>query len=147
MVDNNGDPDTGDLISAQLGGSHVLTPGPLWDDANATFELAYARIDSHSDRELRYDNQAMAWALRFELAYLNVVPGLDLKVPIFFQHTIDGTIREANMIDKAKTFNVVVKAIYLNNLSAQLGYTDYFDGGDDHLLTDRDNISFSVYSF
>ena len=71
-----------------------------------------------------------------------------LPSPIFFQHTIDGTVREANMIDKAKTFNVVVKAVYLNNLSVQIGYTDYFDGGDDHLLTDRDNVSFSIsYSF
>ena len=38
----------------------------------------------------------------------------------------------------------VIQAI----VRAALGYTNYFDGGDDNLLTDRDNVSFNVsYSF
>ena len=64
------------------------------------------------------------------------------------QRTFDGIIREANMIEDGTTFNLTVKAIYLNNFSAQVGYTNYFDGGHDNLLTDRDNVSFAVsYSF
>ncbi len=148
VVDADGNPDTGKLISAQLGGSHVLSPTRFWDDANLTFEFALARVDDYSDRDLRYDNQGIADALRFEMSYLNVVPGLDLFVPIFFQHGVDGTVREANMIEDAKTFNIVLKAVYLNNLNAQLGYSNFFDGGQDNLLTDRDNVSLSFsYSF
>jgi hypothetical protein len=52
------------------------------------------------------------------------------------------------MIDKANVFGITLKGIYLNNFSAEVGYSAYFDGGEDHLITDRDNVSFSVsYSF
>ncbi len=148
VVNAEGDPEPGDLLSLQLGGSHVLAPTALWDDANLTFEYALANIESHEDAELRYDNLAMAVAVRAEFAYLNVIPGLDIKLPIFLQHTLDGTIRESNMIDGATTFNIAVQGVYLNNVTAQLGYTNYFDGGLDNLLTDRDNLSISLsYSF
>lgn len=148
VVNSDGDPEEGDVIALQIGGSHVLEPTVLWDDASVTFELAHTRIDSHSNDELRYDDMATALALRLELAYLNVMQGIDLRLPVFWQYTLDGTILEANMIDRANVFNVTLKAVYLNNLTAEVGYSAYFDGGVDHLLTDRDNVSVSVsYSF
>ena len=52
------------------------------------------------------------------------------------------------MAEEATTFNLGLKAVYLNNFTAQLAYTNYFDGGEDNLLTDRDNVSFNMsYSF
>ena len=87
-------------------------------------------------------------ALRAEFAYINVAQGVDLKVPVFFQYTFDGTILESRMAEDATTFNVTLKAVYLNNFTAALGYTNYFDGGDNNLLTDRDNVTFDLsYSF
>jgi hypothetical protein len=148
VVDENGDPDEGNIISMQLGGSHVLEPTAIWDDANLTFEVAAVNITSHDDDELRYDDLAVAAALRFEPSLLNVLPGLDLRFPIFLQHTLDGTIKEANMNDGATTFNVTVRGVYLNNFAVQVGYTTYLNGGMENLLTDRDNVSLSAsYSF
>jgi len=148
VVLKNGDPEGGDVLSAQLGGSYVMEPTRFWDDANLTFEFAGTRIESHRDDELRYDNQATAMALRAEFAYLNVAQGLDLKVPVFLQYTFDGTILESRMAEDATTFNLTVQAVYLNNLTAAVGYTNYFDGGDENLLTDRDNVSLNFsYSF
>ena len=148
VVDFDGNAVEGDLISAQLGGSYVLEPTMLWDDASLTFELASANIDSHDSSELRYDDHAAAVFLRLELAYLNIFSGLDLKVPIFFQRGLDGNILESGMVEDATAFNITFKAVYLNNFTTQLGYSNFFDGGDNHLLTDRDNISLDLsYSF
>jgi Protein of unknown function (DUF1302) len=148
VVALSGDPEEGDLISAQLGGSHVLAPTPLWDDANLTFELATTLIDSHDSSELLYDDHGIAMALRAEFAYINVAMGLDLKVPVFLQHTFDGTVLESRMVEDATTFDIALKAIYLNNFTAQVGYTRFFDGGVNNLLSDRDNVTFNVsYSF
>lgn len=148
VVLENGDPVKGDVITAQLGGSFVLEPTMLWDDSNIAFELATVSIDSHDGNELRYDDSATAMAVHAEFSYINVMSGLDIKVPIFLQRTFDGTIYESQMVEDATTFNIVVKGIYLNNFSAQLGYTSYFDGGENNLISDRDNVSFSVsYSF
>jgi hypothetical protein len=148
VVLQNGDPEAGDVLAAQLGGSMVLEPTRFWDDASVVFEFAGSWIESHDNEELRYDDKATAMALRSEFAYINVASGLDLKVPIFLQYTFDGTILESRMAEEATTFNIGLKAIYLNNFTAQLGYTNYFDGGDNNLLTDRDNVSFNMsYSF
>ena len=148
VVLGNGDPEEGDMISAQLGGSYVLEPTALWDDANLTFELAGVSIDSHDSDELTYDDHAAAIYLRLELAYLNVFSGLDLKVPIFLQRGLDGNVLETAMVEDATAFNITFKAVYLNNFTTQVGYTNFFDGGENHLITDRDNVSLSVsYSF
>lgn len=148
VVLQNGDPEEGDVLSAQLGGSMVLEPTRFWDDASVVFEFAGTWIESHDNEELRYDDKATAMALRGEFAYINVASGLDLKVPVFLQYTFDGTILESRMAEEATTFNIGLKAIYLNNFTAQVGYTNYFDGGDNNLLTDRDNVSFNMsYSF
>ena len=148
VVLTSGDPEEGDLISAQLGGSYVLEPTMLWDDANLTFELASASIDSHDGDELRYDDHASAVYLRLELAYLNIFSGLDLMVPIFFQRGLDGTILESAIAEDATAFNITFKAVYLNNFTTQIGYSNFFDGGENHLITDRDNVSLNFsYSF
>ena len=148
VVLKNGDAVKGDLISGQLGGSYVLEPTRLWDDASLTFELAGVSIDSHDSAELRYDDHAAAAYLRLELAYLNVLSGLDLKVPIFLQRGLDGNVLESEMVEDATAFNITLVGIYLNNFTTQLGYTNFFDGGDNYLITDRDNVSLSLsYSF
>ena len=144
----NGDPEDGDLISAQFGGNLVLEPTMFWDDANLTFEIAHASIDSHDSSELRYDDHASAVYLRLELSYLNVMSGLDFRVPIFFQRGLDGNILETGMVEDASAFNIEVQAIYLSNFITKVGYSNFFDGGENHLITDRDNVYLNVsYSF
>jgi hypothetical protein len=86
--------------------------------------------------------------VRFEFSYLNVYPALDIKVIPFLNHTFDGTIRESNMIEEATSINFAVRGIYQNNLFVEVGYVNFFDGGHDNLLTDRDNVSVTMsYSF
>jgi Protein of unknown function (DUF1302) len=144
----DGDPEDGDVITAQLGGLFVLEPTRFWDNVDVIFELATTQIDSHNSNELLYDDHATALALRAEFAYFNVTSGLDLKVPVFLRYTFDGTVLESQMAEEAATFNITLKAIYLNNFTAQVGYTSYFDGGANNLLSDRDNVTVNVsYSF
>ena len=82
------------------------------------------------------------------MAYLNIFSGLDLMVPIFFQRGLDGTILESAIAEDATAFNITFKAVYLNNFTTQIGYSNFFDGGDNHLITDRDNVSLNFsYSF
>lgn len=148
MVDANNDVALGDLVSAQLGGSYVLEPSRFWDDANLTFELASAYVDSYDSSELRFDDFATGVNLRLELVYLNLVSGLDLKVPVFFARGLAGTIRENTLVEDATAFNVTFDFVYLNNFSTKIGYTNFYGGGENHLITDRDNISINFsYSF
>ena len=113
-----------------------------------TFEIAGAYIDSQDSSELRYDDHGSVVNLRLELAYLNIQQGLDLKVPIFFRRGLDGNILETEMVEDASALNIEFQFIYLNNFQTKLGYTAFFDGGENHLITDRDNVSINFsYSF
>lgn len=144
----DGDPVDGDLASYQLGGSYVFEPTPLWDDANLTFELAGAYITSQDSAELLYDDHATVINLRMELAYLNLLPGLDLKVPIFLRRGLDGNILETEMVEDSSAFNITFQFVYLNNFTTSIGYSNFFDGGENTYINDRDNVSVSfAYSF
>ena len=148
VVLKNGDLDDGDLISYQLGGNLVFEPNVLWDDANLTFELAGAYVDSHDSSELTFDDHGTVINLRMEMSYLNLVPGLDLKVPIFFTRGLDGNILETEMVEDATIVNITFQFIYLNNFTTKVGYVTYFDGGENFLIGDRDNVSVNFsYSF
>lgn len=144
----SGDPVEGDLASYQLGGSYVLEPNKLWDDAVLVFELAGAYITSEDSADLLYDDHGTVINVRFEPAYLNLSQGLDLKVPIFFRRGLDGNILESEMVEDSSAVNITFQFVYLNNFITSLGYTNFFDGGENTYINDRDNVSVNVsYSF
>ncbi len=148
MVDIANNVTNGNLLSAQFGGSYVPEPSPFWDDASLTFEIAAAHVTDKDSSELRFDDHAVGVNLRFEPAYINLRSGLDLKVPIFLAYGIDGVIRESTLVEDATSFNITFNFVYLNNFSTKLGYTNFLDGGVNHLITDRDNVSINFsYSF
>jgi len=148
VVLQSGDPVDGDLTSYQLGGSYVIEPTALWDDANLAFELAGAYVTSHDSSELVFDDHGTVINLQLELAYLNVAQGLDLKVPIFFRRGLDGNILESEMVEDSSAVNITFQFIYLNNFTASLGYSNFFDGGENTYINDRDNVSVNFsYSF
>ena len=82
------------------------------------------------------------------MSYLNLWPGLDLKVPIFFRRGLDGNILESEMVEDSSAINVTFQFVYLNNFTMSLGYSNFFDGGEYSYIDDRDNVSLNVsYSF
>ena len=144
----NGDPVEGDLASYQLGGSYVFEPTKLWDDAVLVFELAGAYVTSEDSAELLYDDHGTVVNVRFEPAYLNLTQGLDLKVPIFLRRGLDGNILESEMVEDSSAVNITFQFVYLNNFITSFGYTNFFDGGENTYINDRDNVSVNVsYSF
>jgi len=144
----NGDPVEGNVAAYQVGGSYVFEPNALWDDANLTFELAGAYVTSEDSADLRYDDHGTVINLRFEPSYLNIMPGLDLKVPIFLRRGLDGNILESEMVEDSSAVNIELQFIYLTNFAVKLGYSNFFDGGENTTINDRDNVSLNVsYSF
>jgi hypothetical protein len=144
----SGEPVQGDLASYQLGGSYVFEPSALWDDASLTFELAGAYITSQDSAELLYDDHGTVINLRLEMSYLNLMDGLDLKVPIFFRRGMDGNILESEMVEDASAVNITFQFVYLNNFTTSFGYSNFFDGGENTYINDRDNVSVNFsYSF
>jgi hypothetical protein len=138
------------VTKLNLGGTYVVTPTRFWDDLNILFEFAGVFANGKTDKEMQFDADAWAVSLRAEAAYNNVLQGLDLKVPVFYQQTLHGSFRgaSASYVDRAKVLSIGLQGIYLNKWISQLTYTTYFDGGIENLIIDRDNIALSLkYAF
>jgi hypothetical protein len=148
MADAAGDPRRDDIAQAQLGFTQVVKPTALWDDLTVLGELVAVQDLGREDDELAFDASAFAYALRADFAYKNVLQALDLNVPVFLQHTVNGTVRESNMVDGAVLLSVGLRGTYLDRWVAELSMARYFGGGFDNWGRDRDNVSFNLkYSF
>ena len=52
------------------------------------------------------------------------------------------------MVEDASFASIEFQFIYLINFTAKLGYANWFDGGENTTINDRDNVSLNFsYSF
>ena len=90
------------------------------------------------------------YRLRTSLDYNDVFAGINLTPTLSWSHDVSGYAPEpgGNFVEGRKAVGLSLKAVYLNQYTADLGYTNYFGGKPYNMLKDRDNIALSVsYSF
>jgi len=93
---------------------------------------------------------AWGYRLRMSLKYFQVIRGMDVDVPIYFSHDVDGygnSIALNNGLKEGvKSASIGFDAHYLTNWTISGKYAWFFGNDDpiDKVLSDRDNISFTV---
>lgn len=129
----------------QLSGIYVLQPSALWEGGALLGELAYNRTlkvtkdifanplgSTGVNGGLAGNTTKDAWALRmiFEPQYFQVVPGLDLSVPVGLGWNFGGRssaiFNFAGGTSNAGDFSIGIKGKYQNAWNVSLTYTDYF---------------------
>lgn len=95
---------------------------------------------------------SFSWGYRMRAAldYNDVFAGVNLTPTLSWSHDVKGYAPEpgGNFVEGRQAVGLSLKAVYLNQYSANLGYTSYFGGKPYNMLKDRDNVSLSVsYSF
>jgi hypothetical protein len=129
----------------QASGIYVLQPGALWGGGAGVAELAYNRtLEVTKDIFAAADGSSQgiggldpnttkgAWALRmlFEPQYFQVLPGLDLSVPVGVGYNFGGRssaiFNFAGGASEAGDYTVGLKGTYQSDWKLALTYTDYF---------------------
>lgn len=90
------------------------------------------------------------YRLRARFDYLNVWDGINLYPSISWSHDLTGNTPAplSNFQAGRKAIGLGIEAVYLDNLSASVNYTNFFGGDETNLLSDRDFISMNIkYSF
>jgi hypothetical protein len=162
--DNHSDPayPIGNSLHAQVSMVNLYGGSRLWDGAAFVGELAFNRrlsIKKNAD-QLDPNTTRDAYSLRFtfEPQYFQVMPGIDLQVPITVGYTPYGRSSVTPLAfspEHGGDFTIGLKADYQKAWYASLSYTNFFgDGGpivdaDNHYsfkqtLKDRDFIAFSI---
>jgi hypothetical protein len=143
-----GDPGREELLQGQVGFTQIFRPTALWDDLTVVGEFVGVDVMGRSGDDLAFDARAFSYAVRADFAYKNVLQALDTNVLVFVMHTLDGTVREAQMVDDSVVAGVTLRGTYLDKIIAELSYANYFGGGFDNWIIDRDNVAFNIkYSF
>jgi hypothetical protein len=139
----------------QLSGIYVLQPNALWQGGAVVGELAYNRrlkitrdifaIGPNGSGVglggLDPNTTKGAWAFRmlFEPQYFQVLPGLDLSVPIGLGWNFGGRssaiFNFAGGASDAGDYSIGVKGKYQNEWNVALSYTGYF--GDEKTFTEN----------
>jgi hypothetical protein len=138
---------------AQISGIYVLQPTALWEGGAALAELAYnRRLKVTKDIFAAPDgsNQGIggldqnttkdAWAFRmlFEPQYFQVLPGLDLSVPIALGYNFGGRssaiFNFAGGVSDGGDYSIGLKAKLYTVWNMSLTYNDYF--GDTKTFTE-----------
>jgi Protein of unknown function (DUF1302) len=129
----------GNTAHLQASGIYVLQPSSLWQGGSLLGEIAYNHRLKVTKNPfgpgfggLDPNTSKSAWALRilFEPTYFQVLPGLDLSVPIGVGYNFGGRSSAianfAGGASKAGDWTIGIKGKYDNVWNFSLTYTDYF---------------------
>jgi hypothetical protein len=176
-ADNNHHPAyaVGNTFHANLSATYLAGPGPsigsfrLWEGGTLLAELGYVCLIKITDNKnllvthdpdvrsannmvLNPRNDPKHYALGFrgiwEPAWFQVVPGVDITVPIGFGYNFSGrspvTVAFNGGADKGGDASVGVTVKYNVVWTGNLTYTNYFGSPNWQTLEDRDFLSFSI---
>jgi hypothetical protein len=137
----------GDLLHVQASAQLPIQKTDAWDSANLSLEVAADDITAvNGDATATYlERFAMKTRLLFEPHYFQVLPNLDLTVPLGLGYNLTGksfTYYAQN--GGTGDFEIGVSAVYRSVWKASLTMTGFIGAPDRQPLADRDIISFSV---
>ena len=116
----------------------AVTPQSVLTGSTATQRAEFASASS------------WGYVTQLALVYNNAFLGVNLQPVVGFRHDVAGTTPAplGNFVEHRKGLNLALRGDFLNRWSGEISYTNFFGGGQNNPLRDRDFISFNLkYSF
>jgi hypothetical protein len=139
----------GDTLHAQVSTISLMAGSRLWDGAALTFELAgNDRLDvtrNPSALAPGRDPFAMAMQATFEPQYFQVLPSLDISVPVSFGYGLIGRSSvDGSENASAGNFGIGIAATYRAVWEAKLSLTEFIGAPAHQPFADRGFVSLSI---
>ncbi len=122
-----------------------LVPTNFPDFINAAW-LATGNLTLAPEEDYFPTSGAWGYKLRFAGEYNDVFAGVNLRPTVSFSHDVYGTTPTpiANFLENRKAVGVSMEAVYLNDYSLNVSYTDFYGAEPYNQLADRDYYSVSA---
>jgi len=139
----------GNTLYAQFSGAKTFSPASLWDSADLSAEVASNYIVNITDNQAMLDlgKEKFAANLRilFEPHYFEVLPDLDLSLPLGLGYDLHGRYGSAYTVGEGGgDFEAGVSARYASVWTTSLTITRFFGSPSRQPLADRSFVLFSV---
>lgn len=107
-----------------------------------------AYVSGYGDDD-QISRDAYGYTLALYGTWNDVYAGVNLAPFGVFKHNFQGNSHQTgNFVEGAMAYSLGLRASYLNNLEAELQYTEFYGGGQNNSGRDRDNLGLNVkYSF
>ncbi|MFV0887391.1 DUF1302 domain-containing protein [Metapseudomonas otitidis] len=104
---------------------------------------------SGGDRDDQVNKNAYGYTLVLSGTWNDVYAGVNVSPFVVYKDDFEGnSYQTGNFIEGRKAYTLGLKATYLNSLEGEIQYTEFFGGGQNNSVRDRDNIGVNVkYSF
>jgi len=137
----------GDLLHLQASAEIPVATTVAWDSANLDLEVAMDDVTRISDAvtPASLSRFAMKARILFEPRYFQVLPNLDLSLPVGIGYNLAGhsfTYYAQN--EETGDFEVGVNALYRSVWKASITMTGFIGSASRQPLADRDIIAFSL---
>lgn len=155
-------PRRGEFFQLMVNSIFVFEPTALWDFSSFTAEIAtwylpgkkeYDATDFDNPDRVAVQNtpNGFGYGFLWTLEWRSVTEGLDLTMPIYVNHGVEGAMFTSGYRDGQLSAAIGLSAKYLESLEVSASYFANFGEKDDPFQTmihDRDNFSLAVkYSF
>ena len=151
LADNDDNPlyAVGNTIHAQVSVIYPLPTTALWEAGTVSAEVGGVHRTSitqnAANADPARDASAWGWTVNFTPSYFQVLPNLDLNVPISFSYNPKGrTPAFAFNGHKTGSLSIGLAGEYQRTWNMNLRYTTYVGPESRQPLSDRDFVSLSV---
>ncbi len=162
------------MFNASLGTLYSFGPRLGFDSLGALFEVASEHLRGSSLHYTAFDGTRRYYASRANVGYVsgfgrdsqvtadsygatvmvsgtwnNLVGGVNVSPFVTYKDDFKGNSHvSGNFIEGRKAYSLGLKASYQNSLEGELQYTEFYGGGRNNAMRDRDNVGVNVkYSF
>ncbi len=137
-----------ELHTLNIGTTYIFEPSAFWDNAIFVGELGNWYIGGLENDQLMqshlgsFTKTGHALTGQFMPEYKNVLEGVDLTVPFFFQYGLEGDEAYLGITEKNLWWSMGLEANYLEHWRFATYYNNF--SGPNNLWSDRDNVSVNV---
>jgi len=139
----------GNTLHAQISSVTVFGAGKFWDGADLTAEIAASHVlDITKNRaalDPTRDRTAVSLELEFGQEYFEVLPNLDVRLPIGLEYGVfgDSSTAEDDYAD-AGNIEIAIEATFRKAWEGKLAFTHFLGSPVQQPLADRDFVSISI---
>ncbi len=129
--------ENGEMLQAQVAALYSLGANPIFDDVSISGEIGYNKVPGKKDEDMAFSNSSWGYSITVTPKYYELLPDLDLNIPITYKGNPDGSSPNKTFTEDADSASIGATFVWRNVYELGIKYVEYFNT-QENTLSDRD---------